>query len=299
MGRLVRALSLAVVGVVALFGVSARGASHLWVVNEVFSNADGTLQFVELWCPAPNETGLQGKSVHTNAMTSPAFPANLPPNSTANKYLLLATADFSALPGAPTPDLTLPSNFLALGGDSVQWHIYTDSILAYGAGALPTDGVQSLDKNHVVGPATPKNFAGGTFAPPGVSGLAVGKLPGFPDGSRLNLTWNNASCLGAASFHLVYGLGSQLPDLPGGTFGLQPAALGQCAIAGSPKIWSGVPNPASDPTGFLFFLVLAGDGAGKEGSWGEDSAGDERHGPLGGASGQCGATTKVLANTCS
>jgi hypothetical protein len=79
---------------------------------------------------------------------------------------------------------------------------------------------------------------------------------------------------------------------------LQPASLGQCSIPGSPKVWGGVPDPVADSTRFLYFLVLAGDGGSVEGSWGLDVAGNERSGPMGGASGQCSHTTKTIANSC-
>ena len=48
----------------------------------------------------------------------------------------------------------------------------------------------------------------------------------------------------------------------------------------------------------LYFLVLAGNGGALEGSWGLDSAGNERSGPMGGASGQCGHTAKTIVNSC-
>ena len=48
--------------------------------------------------------------------------------------------------------------------------------------------------------------------------------------------------------------------------------------------WNGV------PAGDLYFLVVSSDGAGNEGSWGHDSFGGERNGPLG--SGACGTTSK-------
>jgi hypothetical protein len=41
------------------------------------------------------------------------------------------------------------------------------------------------------------------------------------------------------------------------------------------------------------------DGSNREGSWGKDSAGNERLGPAaGGSSGQCGVTTRNVSNVC-
>ena len=284
---------------VACVGTPVFSASHLWVISEVASNADGTVQFVEMWTPAPNESFLAGKALHADGGSSDPFAQNLPPNTTANKYLLAATPAFAALPGAPAPDLILPAGFLDITGDTVQWHIYLDSVLAYGPGKLPTDGVHSLEADGSTGAASPKNFAGASFAPPPTANLTVAKLlPGFPDGSRLALAWEDGACMGGGQYHLVYGYGAGLPDAPGGSYVLSPAGLGQCAIPGPSKVWTGVPNPASDEQRLLWFLVLADDGV-RESSWGKDSTGAERKGPgVGGASGQCNIVFKDLSSAC-
>ena len=75
---------------------STHGASHLWRFNEVFSNADGTVQFIELreCCGADNEVVLLDKWVRsaTTGMQY-TFPANLPcSDCTANAHLLLGLA---------------------------------------------------------------------------------------------------------------------------------------------------------------------------------------------------------------
>jgi len=286
------------IAVTAFCSTPTNSGSHTWIINEIYSNANGTLQFVEMWTPSPAENAVGGKSVHTIANTSNPFSSNAA-GSTTDKHLLLATAGFAALPGAPTPDLTIPSNFFSINADTIQWHIYTPSILSFGLGDLPTDGVRSLDAAGTTGPATPTNYADSTFAPPGVRGVRVAKiLPFFPNGSRITVTFDDSACIGAADFNIVYGFGSQLPATPGGTYMLQPANLGQCSIPGSPKVWGGVPDPVADSTRFLYFLVLAGDGGSVEGSWGLDVAGNERSGPMGGASGQCSHTTKTIANSC-
>ena len=88
--------------------LSARGvhaASHLWRINEVFTNPDGTVQFVELHeiMGAQREwflTHCWFESIATGNVFR--FPENLT-EPTGNKYLLLATTAFAALPGAPTP----------------------------------------------------------------------------------------------------------------------------------------------------------------------------------------------------
>ena len=115
----------------------------------------------------------------------------------------------------------------------------------------------------------------------------------------MDIQWDDSGCLGAVDFQIAYGFGSQLPTSPGGAFALQPASLlQQCNIPGSPRIWSGVPDPAIDSTRLLYFLMLANDDQGVEGSWGKDSGTLERVGPSAGGSGQCGNSSKSLVNTC-
>ena len=142
---------------------AAQSASHLWVINEIFSNADGSIQFVEMHVPSnnANETNLTNKWVDgVGSGNQFTFTENLPAGSTAFAYLLLATADFASLPGAPTPDYVLPDNFLDLDADTVRWWLYGSGDLTYASGELPLDGVNSFNRG--VGSATnsPTNFNG-------------------------------------------------------------------------------------------------------------------------------------------
>ncbi len=140
--------------------------SHTWDIVEAFSNGDGTIQFVEMKCQGgSNEINLDGKAV-TSAATgnSYVFPANLPAGTTSNAHILLATAAFAALPGAPVPDHIIPSNFFSNSAEpfpGIEFHIYDDFI--FQLGDLPTNGRDSLNAqglNYVVLPNSPTNFAG-------------------------------------------------------------------------------------------------------------------------------------------
>jgi len=286
----------------------ALAASHSWAPVEVYSDAGGTIQFVELHCPAgaANETGIATrylKAEQSGHQTGP-FGHNLPAGSTSDKRLLFATAGFAALPGAPAPDFIMADGFFSTNSETIRWWEYTFvwSTMIFGPGDVPIGGDESLNWNGStlsVSTATPTNFAGAGFRPPGVAdSLLVGKA--LADGSRLDLTWDDAGCLGAQAFQIAYGWGSQLPSSPGGSYGLQPAnAPEQCSILASPKTWTGVPDPAVDSTHLMWFTVLAEDGAVTEGSLGADSAGGERTGPgTSGSTGQCGNLIKSLANTC-
>jgi hypothetical protein len=140
---------------------SARGAFHLWNITEVYSNASGTLQFIEL-----NDTsgfdnefvnGLQINVSNTgNTQTNTyTMPGNAPGSSNGH-HLLLGTSGIHAA-GAPTPDFIIPNNFLFTAGGSISY-------FAQGSGpytALPTDGTNSrtwIGGGNAVN--TPQNFAG-------------------------------------------------------------------------------------------------------------------------------------------
>jgi hypothetical protein len=146
----------------------------------------------------------------------------------------------------------------------------------------------------------------GLGAPP-VTDMGAHELGSTPDlirvdkldaqGSTLELTWSAAACPGAASHHVVYGTRAQLPSAINEPHGLSGAACGVGPT--SPRLWEGVPDPTTDPTGLLWFLLVADDGQATEGSWGRNSGGFERYGPApGGDSGLCGVTSKDPGSVC-
>ncbi len=149
-----------VVCVLLLVQAPVMAGSHSWDIVEIFSNSDGTIQFVELQEQngLANEVGLNDKWVRANiAGNQFDFPGNLSGN-TSNAHLLLATAGFAALPGAPTPDYEIPPNFFDLNDDFLEYWTYDD--FDFPAGALPLNGKDSLSGDGTTGPNTPTNFAG-------------------------------------------------------------------------------------------------------------------------------------------
>src|SRR5262249_24215568 len=112
-------------------------------------------------------------SMVSNAHTFP-FPNDLP-GPTAHRWLIIATQGFAALPGAPTPDYIMPNRFFEPTGDTLRYRGTTD-IVTLQPGALPLDGVHSLDRSLTTGQLTlivndPINFAGvegSVQVPPGV-----------------------------------------------------------------------------------------------------------------------------------
>ena len=90
-------------------------AFHAYRLNEIYSNADGTVQFIELVVGAINgESSWSGQSITVtqgSVTHSFSFPRNLPSTTTANTSVLIATQGFAEL-GLVTPDYIVPANFL-------------------------------------------------------------------------------------------------------------------------------------------------------------------------------------------
>jgi glucose/arabinose dehydrogenase len=149
------------IAVLAMSVNQAQALVHLWDIHEIFSNDDGTIQFIEMF----NNTSFTGEgalsftSFTTNANVY-NFPSNLVGN-TAFKKFLMATSGFAALPGAPTPDYIIPDNFFNVNGDTLTF-VGGPDVVTFGPGVLPTDGVLSMDDNLTTGINSPTNFAGVT-----------------------------------------------------------------------------------------------------------------------------------------
>lgn len=157
---------LAVLSVIAIPAGRAWAGAHTWDVNEVFSDATGTVQFIELREAGggAGEVNVNGRPVtSTNPMRTFIIPAPALTPPTSFKTLLLATPAFVGLPGAPTPDYVFPAGsvpFINIVGaaNTVAYSPY-DS-WSYGAGLLPLDGVHSLVRSLATPCNTPTNYAG-------------------------------------------------------------------------------------------------------------------------------------------
>lgn len=164
-----RADLLAVCAWTAVTSPAFAGA-HTWRFSELFTNSSGTIQFVELRCISGSGENFVGGLQITTGTNTFTFPGNLV-GSTLNKRLLLGTTAFAALPGAPTPDYTIPSSFFAPGGGfTIRYNPagnYDTNVITIGQ--LPTDGIRSLklsggspDVVVTDEPNDPQNFNGST-----------------------------------------------------------------------------------------------------------------------------------------
>jgi hypothetical protein len=146
----------------AFASTSATAFFHLWRFGEFFSNADGSVQFIELRVTSNGENFSQGAQIRSMSTGKTfTFPSNLSSNLTANRNLLIATTGFDALPGGVTPDFTLPSaNFFNPAGDTMT--LFAGSVIDTRTFAsVPTDGVMSrVYPSNTVAINSPRNFAG-------------------------------------------------------------------------------------------------------------------------------------------
>ncbi len=142
-------------------GARAEATFHFWGITEMYSNADGTVQFIELFSASSSQQFTNGQVIRaiqgasTNDFT---FPSDTP-SPTNGKNLLIATAAFAALPGAVAPDFTLADGFLFAPDGTVQFLGTTQGLITYAT--LPTDGILSLAADGVTTAInSPTNFAG-------------------------------------------------------------------------------------------------------------------------------------------
>ncbi|MCB9838116.1 MAG: hypothetical protein H6813_02155 [Phycisphaeraceae bacterium] len=153
--------SIASMGAAAIAGTALAGA-HTWDVVEVFTNADGSIQFVELHEQngGAGEIGLANKVVSCDVSgNSFVIPANVA-SPASFKSLLLATQSFADLPGAPTPDYIIPADFFNVGGDTLRYGAFDTWVI--GAGSIPTDCVSSFNRSGGAALNSPTNLSGET-----------------------------------------------------------------------------------------------------------------------------------------
>jgi hypothetical protein len=172
----------------------SNAAFHLFRIDEVFSNADGSIQYVVL----RESTGSNGENFWSGIKletTSAAgvkqefrFPSNLPSSATASRSVLVATSGFAAL-GLVAPDFIVPAGFVPAGGGRLDYANGTDQVTF---GALPTDGATAIDRNGAPVAATPTNFANVTAtvaltaSPVNYEGLWWGSPAGSESGWGIN-----------------------------------------------------------------------------------------------------------------
>lgn len=153
-----------------LMATAALATYHTFRIEEIFSNADGSVQYVVLH----EALGMDGQNMFSGQTISStaagtsntySFPRNLPGGScgyygcelapTAYRRVLIATQGFAAL-GLVTPDYVIPKGFLATGAGTLNYA----GVDQVSYTSLPTDGVNALYASGMVAPNLATNFAG-------------------------------------------------------------------------------------------------------------------------------------------
>ena len=166
-----RILRVLVCIMAAALAIPAWASFHTFGIVQLYSNYDGTLQFIELK-EMGGFGGQQFLTGHTIVSTlggtthTLAFPKNLPSGDTGNRSFLVATQAFATLANI-TPDYTIPAGFLFTSGGTVNYGEGADNWI--NVSPLPFDGVNGLNRDGTIGPNQAQNFAGATAsvtAPP-------------------------------------------------------------------------------------------------------------------------------------
>src|ERR1051325_9771325 len=137
----------------------AQAAFHLWSIREVYSDASGAFQFIELFTPFSGQQFVGGQTITVTptgggASHSFTIPANLPGDTTGHA-LLIGTGGILAV-GGPVPNFFIPENFLFAAGGTISFFGANGGIYT----ALPIDGVLSRTWGNGNATNTPLNFAG-------------------------------------------------------------------------------------------------------------------------------------------
>jgi hypothetical protein len=136
---------LATLAIVVLLAQSTRATFHFWDIVELYSNEDGSIQFIELSTLVDGQELLKNHQIqcsgpggtHTFTFTNDL------PAGTAGKTFIIGTSNLISVPGGLKPDYVMPPNFLFLtigatntvNFSGVDIRTYTN---------LPTDGMASI-----------------------------------------------------------------------------------------------------------------------------------------------------------
>lgn len=216
-----------------LLASTAHASFHLWRMTEIYSNADGSVQFLELGVDSDGEQFLTNHSLASTAGGATrvfVFQTDLPPG-TSGKRMLIATPGFAAL-NLVEPDYLVPNGFFSAAGGSVNFA----DVDAWVYPAMP-GGALSLTRNGANATNSPQNFAGQT----GTIQVVVPNATGAP----LNTIGSRGTVTTAAPMY--------------GGFTLVDAATVMIAVRGPSLQTLGVTQNPLDAPGLRIF-----DGAGTD-----------------------------------
>jgi hypothetical protein len=153
----------------------ADAAFHLWRIKEIYSNVDGSVQFIEMFTTGAGEFFMNNHRITASSDGGPPVTflfdhdLDLGQMTTTNKHILIATPAFADVAGAVTPDYDhLPANFFTPNAMSVTLNFeFGTDVVTFAGNLLPKNGLGSLTDqspagvtNLVAGPNSPTNFFG-------------------------------------------------------------------------------------------------------------------------------------------
>jgi Dockerin type I domain len=139
----------------------AVGAFHLWHVKEVFTNASGTVQFIEMFDSFSGENYVSDMVLSADSdgvVKNFSFPDVVDTSiDSAGRHILIATSGFDALPGGIAPDFTFAQG--GVTGSFFNPNATNITITFFGSGdglsftgaSLPKDGINSLEDSNATG----------------------------------------------------------------------------------------------------------------------------------------------------
>ena len=157
----------------ALAATAAWADYQSFAIEQVYSNADGTVQFVVLHETqgtngGNNWSGRTFASTHAGVTKSFSFPADLPAPATANKRVLIGTQGMAAL-SFISPDYVIPNGFLAVYDGTLNFAGVDTVTYA----SLPTDGVGAINRTGATVANAATNFSARSVALPALPVSAV------------------------------------------------------------------------------------------------------------------------------
>ncbi|HUQ28280.1 MAG TPA: hypothetical protein VM051_06790 [Usitatibacter sp.] len=164
----------------AALALPANATFHLWYVNEIYSNADGSVQFIEMKAASSGQQFIKNHTIRSTSGSQThtyTFPNDLPGDSAEGsesggygygyggemiyKTFLIATQGFTSA-SSVTPDFVVPNGFLFPAGGTI---VFAEGADTLSHGPLPSDG-RALTRDRAPVVPSPVNFAGvsGTVA---------------------------------------------------------------------------------------------------------------------------------------
>ena len=171
MGQIRYAARSIVFVMTALMAAPVDATFHLWEIGEVYTNHNGSVQFIELFTSSASQNQVGGEQIRatSDGMTKTfTFGGNIV-GSTQNKTLLIATPGFSALPGGVAPNYGLPDPsmfgpFFDPDAATITINFVGSDSVSFAGSALPKNGLDSLYFTSAgvtsTGVNMPQNFAG-------------------------------------------------------------------------------------------------------------------------------------------